>query len=121
MLVFRVRRESGQKDLDSKLEAIESSRKALTGEPDCRPGSMRDKPRSQDGGRIVFPKLRGNREKLGKDEKGSEVEGEKREVEVVCYNCGSEEHGFMDCVVGCGRCGRDGHRTIDCGLVGERE
>jgi hypothetical protein len=42
-------------------------------------------------------------------------------VEVVCYNCGSEEHGFIDCVVGRGRCGRDGHRTIDCGLVGERE
>jgi hypothetical protein len=45
---------SGQKYLDSRLEAIESSRKALTGETDCRPGSMRDKPRSRTEAGLSF-------------------------------------------------------------------
>jgi len=112
---------SGRKYLDSRLRAIESSRKALTGETGGRSGSMLDKPRSQDEDRIVVSKLRRNAEKFGKDEKGREVEGERPEVEVVCYNCRRKEHGFMDCVVSCDRCGRGGHRTIDCGLVGGEE
>lgn len=45
-------------------------------------------------------------------------QGEKdRKLYIICYNCGSKVHDFMDCELGCGKCGRNGHRTINCMIV----